>query len=362
VFDSISDPTPDVFADLSADVHNFWDRGLLGLAIHPNFPTQPYVYVLYTYYAPIGGTPPTWGDNCPTPPGPTTDGCVVSGRLSRLTADGNVMTGPELVLIEDWCQQFPSHSIADLEFGSDGALYVSGGDGASFGFVDYGQAGGGSGSPTPANPCGDPPTGVGGNQTPPTAEGGALRSQDLLTSGDPVSLDGTILRIDPLTGAAPPDNPAAADPDANTRRIVAYGLRNPYRIAVQPGTSELYIGDVGSGLWEELNLHPNPSQTVLNFGWPCYEGGSGVSLRHGGYDSANLTMCEDLYLAGGVTPSLFAYHHDDDITGNDNCPPASPPQPTSSSITGSSSMKPAGTPPRSMGLCSERTTAAIAYG
>ena len=53
----------------------------------PNFPTNPYVYVLYTYDAPIGGTAPSWNDGCPTPPGPTTDGCVVSGRLSRLPGE-----------------------------------------------------------------------------------------------------------------------------------------------------------------------------------------------------------------------------------------------------------------------------------
>ncbi len=66
VFDSLSDPTPDVFADLNANVHNFWDRGLLGMALAPNFPTDPYVYVLYTYdhvavassgYAGPGGVP-----------------------------------------------------------------------------------------------------------------------------------------------------------------------------------------------------------------------------------------------------------------------------------------------------------------
>src|ERR687890_1314671 len=93
VFDSPSDTTPTTFADLRTKVHNFWDRGMLGLALDPDFPAKPYVYVLYTYDAPIGGTAPTWGqpgatsDGCPTPPGATEDGCVVSGRLSRLRAD-----------------------------------------------------------------------------------------------------------------------------------------------------------------------------------------------------------------------------------------------------------------------------------
>ena len=83
------------------------------------------------------------------------------------------MTGSEKVLVEDWCQQYPSHSVGDLTFGPDGALYASAGEGASFDFVDYGQKG------SPLNPCGDPPGGSGATLTPPTAEGGSLRSQSL---------------------------------------------------------------------------------------------------------------------------------------------------------------------------------------
>ena len=96
VFDSLADTTPTLFADLSTNVYNFWDRGLLGLALDPDFPTNPYVYVLYTYDhelgsaapAPAGGRPGVLSDPCPTPPGPTADGCVVSGRLSRLRRPG----------------------------------------------------------------------------------------------------------------------------------------------------------------------------------------------------------------------------------------------------------------------------------
>ena len=203
VFNSLTDSSPDLFGDLSANVHNFWDRGMLGFALDPDFTTgRPYVYVLYTYDAPIGGSPPTWGDACPSPPGATGDGCVVSARLSRLTASGNFMTGPEQVLINDWCQQYPSHSIGSLAFGADGALYVSGGDGASFNFTDWGQDG------NPLNPCGDPPGGVGAKLTPPSAEGGALRSQDLRTPSDPTTLDGAILRVNPDTGAGDARQPA----------------------------------------------------------------------------------------------------------------------------------------------------------
>ena len=55
VFASVSSTTPTVFADLRTEVHNWDDRGLVGLAVDPNFPANPYVYVLYTYDAPIGG-------------------------------------------------------------------------------------------------------------------------------------------------------------------------------------------------------------------------------------------------------------------------------------------------------------------
>src|SRR4029450_8769692 len=58
VFQSLTDTNPVTFADLSGRVHDFWDRGLLGLALPPNFPLSPYVYVLYAYDAPIGGTGP----------------------------------------------------------------------------------------------------------------------------------------------------------------------------------------------------------------------------------------------------------------------------------------------------------------
>src|SRR5262245_18358825 len=93
VFSNLTDTHPDTFADISAEVDDYWDPVLLGLAVDPNFPDRPYVYELYTYDAPIGGTAPKWIDACPTPPGPTTDGCVVSARVSRLTASGDTMIG-----------------------------------------------------------------------------------------------------------------------------------------------------------------------------------------------------------------------------------------------------------------------------
>src|ERR1700760_3063522 len=74
-YKSFNDTQPTLVADLSSEVDNYWDRGLLGLAIPPDYPTNDSIYVLYTRDAPIGGTTPTWGDACPSPPGPTTHGC-----------------------------------------------------------------------------------------------------------------------------------------------------------------------------------------------------------------------------------------------------------------------------------------------
>ena len=316
VFDSLTDTTPVTVADLSGPVHDFWDRGLLGLALSPNFPADPYVYVLYAYDAPIGGTPPTWGDGCPTPPGPTTDGCLVSARLSRLQISGDVMTGSEQVLINDWCQQYPSHSIGTLLFGRDGYLYVSGGDGASFNNVDYGQYGanypGGL-----ANPCGDPPGAVGTPLSPPGAQGGALRSQSVRRTGGPATLDGAILRIDPATGAGVPGNPFYSSSDANARRIVAYGLRNPFRMTQRPGTDELWVGDVGWNTWEEIHRVVSPaSATASNFGWPCYEGAS----PQAGYQGAGLSQCSSLYSTpGSVVAPYYAYNHSACVVSYPGC-------------------------------------------
>jgi glucose/arabinose dehydrogenase len=317
VFDNLSDPTPTVFADLRTKVHNFWDRGMLGLELHPNFPTTPFLYVAYTHDAAIGQNAPRWGspgstsDPCPNPPGSTQDGCLASGRLSRLQASGNVMTGSEQVFIEDWCIQYPSHSVGDLEFGPDGNLYMTGGDGASFSFIDYGQAG------SPKNPCGDPPSGVGGTQTPPTAEGGALRSQDLRTRTDPATLGGAVLRLDPNTGAGLPSNPFGSSSDANERRIIGYGLRNPFRMAFRPGTDQIYLGDVGYRTFEEINVIPDANDPDFdNFGWPCYEG----SPKQTGYDNLDLNICEDLYDDSGAARNpLFQYRHEMPAHSGDNC-------------------------------------------
>jgi glucose/arabinose dehydrogenase/PKD repeat protein len=316
VFSSLTDTSPVTFANLSTEVDDYWDRGLLGLALDPNFPTRPYVYVLYTYDAAIGGTAPRWNDACPSPPGATTDGCVVSARVSKLTASGNTMTGAEQVLVEDWCQQFPSHSIGTLLFGQDGALYAGAGDGASFNNVDYGQYGA-TNAGDQANPCGDPPASAGTALSPPTAEGGALRSQSVRRTDGPATLDGAIIRINPDTGQGLPDNPFASSSDPNARRIVAYGLRNPFRFTQRPGTNELWIGDVGWNTWEEINRLTAPTGSATrNFGWPCYEGNGPQS----GYQAAGLNQCTSLYnTPGSVAAPYYTYNHGACVVSYSGC-------------------------------------------
>ena len=190
---------PRVVADLRTQVHSFNERGLLSVAVDPAFPKRPYVYVGYTYDAPLGGVAPTWGragkdrDRCfKGKPDPAFEiGCPVSSRVSRL-ALGPGGEATETVLLQDWCQQFPSHSIGDLVFDRTGALLVGGGDGAAYEGLDIGVRGEAF-SACPGDPF---------------AEGGALRAQDLTTPGDPITLDGTISRIDPDSGAPSPAEPA----------------------------------------------------------------------------------------------------------------------------------------------------------
>jgi glucose/arabinose dehydrogenase len=321
VYPSGSTPTakPTEFANLAKQVYDNTDHGLLGLALDPKFDQgRPYVYALFSYDHELGsgapapkyGTGPGYeGDPCPTP----ASGCQVSGRLVRLTAEGNhakpSAAAPEVsVLLEDWCQQFSSHSIGDLGFGPEGALFVSGGEGASFENPDWGQFG---------NPCGDPPGPAGSNLAPPAAEGGSLRSQSALRPGGAVGLDGALLRIDPDTGAGWPGNPYILSPDANKRRIVAFGFRNPFRFAIAPETNSVYVNNVGNGEDEEIDRVPIGSSQAYNSGWPCYEG----TATNYQFAVAGLEACQRLYdLPGSVSPPFFSYKHKDPVAPGDSCP------------------------------------------
>lgn len=333
VYENLNDPVPTVFADLRGDVYDHGDRGLLGIELDPEFETgRPYLYALYTWshilgepwdpehpkYGQVGvsGDPECKGLNL-------SNSCLVSGRLVRLEENSLVPNHAveeagrpkEKELLQGWCQQFDSHSIGELAFGNEGALYVSGGDGASYESVpDWGQlpTSGGSGP----NPCGDPPSPAGTTPTPMAeSQGGALRSQNLEL------LNGAILRIDPDTGAAFPGNPLAASGNENTRRTVAKGFRNPFRFTFDPATGEIYSGNVGSSEIEEIDRFQAPPTALYNSGWPCYEG----IQRQFQFKTLGLDACAALYKAeeeghSQTTEPFFTYSHKQTVVPEDECP------------------------------------------
>jgi len=335
--------TPAQTIDIRTDVMNYWDRGLIGMAVDPAYPTSPYLYLFYSHDALPGGVAPRWNqgdpnnDPCPNPPGGNTDGCVITNRLDRVTI--NPTTGVSTArkqLLVGWCQQYPSHTADSVAFGADGMLYVSAGEGSNFniGSQDFGQKGGTQPNTTdpvtPKNPCGDPPGGVGGTMTPPTAEGGALRAQSFRRPAtESAVLNGTVLRLDPATGLAAPGNPAAANADPIRRRIVAYGLRNPFRIVFRPGTNDLYIGDVGNQTWEEVDRLANPTAGPTNYGWPCFEGTQSGTY----YTSVLLNLCTSLSAASTTGPH-WSYAQSGHMASGDGCPPVAPATSASASISG----------------------------
>ena len=314
------------FADLSVEVDNYGDRGMTGITVDPQFPARPYVYVNYTFNSdPLTpGTFPAWGtpgqayDNCGPDDAneatlsPPTRGCPVIDRVSRLTATHTALgwvlaPAGEHVLVQDGCAQFSSHSSGDVAFGPDGKLYASAGDGASFLGQDYGQANGTS--PNKACP-GDP-----------VNEGGSLRSQDQRTSGpgDPLGIDGTIFRLNPDVALDPATAPASS-------WLVAMGQRNPWRFTFRQGKEQLWSVDVGSSNWEEINVLPDaPTTSLINRGWPCYEGTTGQSLPNSAWQALGKQICIDLYAAGtgAVQAPYYSYRTRTGagpLTPGENCP------------------------------------------
>jgi glucose/arabinose dehydrogenase len=213
------------------------ERGLLGVAVDPAFSTNHHVFVLYTHRN---------GSAC----GRNLDPYPVN-RVSRLTLgdDDRIDTGSEVVVLDHIPARTGQHNAGDLHFGADGLLYVSTGDGY----------------------CRLPPA------------DDSRCTDDNNNSRSLSSLLGKILRIAP-DGSIPPSNPwvgaagsrrcgdpSAAGPPSGTgpcRETFATGLRNPFRFAVRPGTSELYINDVGQDAWDEINL----GAPGADYGWNTREG------------------------------------------------------------------------------------------
>ncbi len=241
---------PDLFLNLDAEVISSGDRGLLGMALHPDFPARPDVYLYYT------ALDPTSADR-ETPYG--------VGRVTRYTASGPGLWRADpasrtVVLGEGYADGLavclPYHAGGTIAFAPDRSLLLSFGDAGHAGFADVGGTEPDCFAPGRADPADDV---------------GAFRSQRL------GSLNGKIVRVDPETGRGLPDNPFwTGDPDAVASKVWALGLRNPFRFAVDPSSERprLVIGDVGWGAWEELDV----SEGGENFGWPCYEGPDRVAV------------------------------------------------------------------------------------
>ena len=201
-----------VFLDIRDRVVSGGERGLLGLAFHPDYAQNGYFYVNYTT------------------PGP------LRTRISRFQVDAadpnRALPESEQALLS-FEQPFDNHNGGQIAFGPDGFLYVATGDGGS---------------------GGDP-------------QNNAQNRSNLL---------GKILRIDvdqPEGGSAygiPPDNPFAGNASGYREEIYAYGLRNPWRFSFDPPTGRLWAADVGQGRIEEIDLIERGG----NYGWRIREGSS----------------------------------------------------------------------------------------
>jgi hypothetical protein len=128
--------------------------------------------------------------------------------------------------------------------------------------------------------------------------------------------------------------------------MIAYGLRNPFRFALRPGTAELWQADVGWNRYKRVFRLPSTTpSTAANFGWPCYES-----------ESRGLTsspICAGLYAnASRVTMPYFAYAHDQRVVAGSKCGEGA-----SGWVTGIAFAPPAlASRPPTAGRCSSRTT------
>jgi glucose/arabinose dehydrogenase len=210
------------------------ERGLLGLALHPQFKSNHKFYVVYS--APLRtNAPPKWDH---------------TERLSEFTTTGadfaTADPASERVVLEidepDW-----NHNSGRLAFGPDGFLYLSVGDGGAHN--DVGDVARGRGHPP---------------------EGNGQKLDTLL---------GKVLRLDVEHGTPygiPRDNPFA-DGKKGLPEIFAYGLRNPWGMSFdRGGKHNLILADVGQDRWEEINVIVKGG----NYGWRLREGFDGFDPKN----------------------------------------------------------------------------------
>lgn len=200
------------FLDLTFQTLYNGERGVLGLAFDPDYANNGWFYVNY-----VTGTG---------------NGTTRISRFSRNATNPNLADLASEVVLLELPQPDPIHKGGGLVFGPDGYLYCSLGDG---------------GGPNDPNGYGQ-------------------------TTNE---LFGSVLRIKPEadgTYSIPPDNPFVNSPNGERPEIFAYGLRNPFRIAIDQVNGDLWIGDVGQESWEEIDRVAGGDNSGVNFGWSCHEG------------------------------------------------------------------------------------------
>lgn len=201
------------FLDIGSRINGGGERGLLGMAFHPDYADNGYFYLNYT-------------DNSSN---------TVIARYS-VSPDPNVADFNSEVILLSIDQPFGNHNGGHIAFGSDGYLYIGMGDGGS------------------AN---DP---INAGQNPATLLGKMLR----------IDVDGTGSGPGGNYGI-PPNNPFITDASVQDE-IWSFGMRNPWKFSFDPQSGDLWIADVGQNDWEEVNFEPADSPGGLNYGWVCREG------------------------------------------------------------------------------------------
>ncbi|NBP25220.1 MAG: hypothetical protein EBU81_11850, partial [Proteobacteria bacterium] len=225
--------------DISDEVQGGGDGGLLGLALHPRFPIQPDVFLLYAvdrHHLLYAGTP---AYNRST----NLYYKATIGRITRYSLDkannlSTALPASRKVLIGSSATNgipilHSSHMIGSIMFGSDGSLLASTGDNANFSVIDTG------GAALNANVTDALADGI----IRPEEDVGAFRSQMI------DSLCGKILRIDPETGSGLSSNPwfDPSGPNRARSKVWALGLRNPFRVTIVPGSGSHDPGDANPG-------------------------------------------------------------------------------------------------------------------
>ncbi|MEO8069500.1 MAG: PKD domain-containing protein [Flavobacteriales bacterium] len=291
--------------DISEEVGDWRDHGFLGFTLDPDFLTNGRMYMLYTvdrHHLMNYGTG-TGIYNA----GTNQYYAATIMRITRYTAIGpnfnTVDYSSRFVLLGETRKTgvpllHESHSTGQLVFGADGTLMATVGDGASYNATDVGNDGATYFSQALTDSIIRPAENV-----------GAMRSQLLNCH------NGKLLRLDPNTGNGVPSNPYydPLQPRAPKSRVWAMGLRNPFRMTRRPGSGStnpadgnpgvFYIGDVGWGTWEDLQVSTDPGQ---NFGWPIFEGLEN-NTSYAAALTPNLDMPNPLYGTGSCAQQYFNF-------------------------------------------------------